>query len=63
MDEIYIPKLLQIATKLRKKHKVILSYEARKLAKHLENGDKINSKHFLCMGKMKQKAKVCFIKI
>ncbi|MQL30649.1 histidine--tRNA ligase, partial [Escherichia coli] len=62
MDEIYIPKLLQIATKLRKKHKVILSYEARKLAKHLENGDKINSKHFLCMGENEAKSESLFYK-
>lgn len=62
MDEIHIPKLLQIATKLRKKHKVILSYEARKLAKHLENGDKINSKHFLCMGENEAKNESLFYK-
>lgn len=50
MDENYVPKLLQIATNLRKNKKVFLSYEAKKLAKHLANADSANAEIFLCMG-------------
>ncbi|EAH8382936.1 histidine--tRNA ligase [Campylobacter jejuni] len=62
MDEIYIQKLLHIATNLRKEYKVLLSYEARKLAKHLENADKNNTKIFLCMGENEAQNESLFYK-
>ncbi|ECO3811901.1 histidine--tRNA ligase [Campylobacter jejuni] len=62
MDEIYIQKLLHIATNLRKEYKVLLSYEARKLAKHLENADKNNTEIFLCMGKNEAQNESLFYK-
>ncbi|HDV7392657.1 TPA: histidine--tRNA ligase [Campylobacter jejuni] len=62
MDEIYIQKLLHIATNLRKEYKVLLSYEARKLAKHLENADKNNSEIFLCMGENEAQNESLFYK-
>lgn len=62
LDEIYTDKLLKIATNLRKKYKVILNYEAKKLAKHLENADKIGAEIFLCMGKNEAKNQSLFYK-
>ncbi|MFY4733806.1 histidine--tRNA ligase [Campylobacter jejuni] len=62
MDEIYIQKLLHIATNLRKEYKVFLSYEARKLAKHLENADKNNAEIFLCMGENEAQNESLFYK-
>ncbi|EDP6583012.1 histidine--tRNA ligase [Campylobacter jejuni] len=62
MDEIYIQKLLHIAINLRKEYKVLLSYEARKLAKHLENADKNNTEIFLCMGENEAQNESLFYK-
>lgn len=62
LDEIYIHKLLKIATSLRKKRKVILNYEAKKLAKHLENADKMEAEIFLCMGENEAKNQSLFYK-
>ncbi|MBK1973325.1 histidine--tRNA ligase [Campylobacter sp. TTU-622] len=62
MDEKYITKLLKLATQLRKKHKVILSYEAKKLAKHLELADKNQNLIFLCMGENEAKNESLFYK-
>ncbi|KAA6230275.1 histidine--tRNA ligase [Campylobacter sp. LR291e] len=50
LDEKYITKLLNIARILRKKHKVLLNYGPKKLAKHLANADNLNTEIFLCMG-------------
>ncbi|WP_348518181.1 histidine--tRNA ligase [Campylobacter sp. CCS1377] len=62
LDETYIDRLLKIATSLRKKHKVILNYEAKKLAKHLENADKIGAEIFLCMGENEAQSQSLFYK-
>lgn len=62
LDELYIPKLLKIATKLRKNRKVFLSYEAKKLAKHLSNAYAINAQIFLCMGENEAKNNALFYK-
>lgn len=62
MDEKYITNLLKLATQLRKKHKVILSYEAKKLAKHLELADKNKNLIFLCMGENEAKNESLFYK-
>lgn len=62
LDEAYIPHLMQIATKLRKTRKVFLSYEAKKLAKHLSNADSIEAKIFLCMGENEAKNQNLFYK-
>lgn len=62
LDELYIPKLLKIATKLRKNRKVFLSYEAKKLAKHLSNADSANAQIFLCMGENEEKDNTLFYK-
>ena len=59
---MYIPKLLKIATKLRKNRKVFLSYEAKKLAKHLSNADSANAQIFLCMGENEEKDNTLFYK-
>ncbi|EPP8195657.1 histidine--tRNA ligase [Campylobacter lari] len=50
MDEAYIDTIFKLANTLRKKHKVHLSYEAKKLAKHLNQADNANAKIFLCIG-------------
>ncbi|EHS0800139.1 histidine--tRNA ligase [Campylobacter lari] len=50
MDEAYIDTIFKLANTLRKKHKVYLSYEAKKLAKHLNQADNANAKIFLCIG-------------
>ncbi|STA74070.1 histidyl-tRNA synthetase [Campylobacter lari] len=50
MDEAYIDTIFKLANTLRKKHKVYLSYEAKKLAKHLNQADNANTKIFLCIG-------------
>ncbi|MBZ7964319.1 histidine--tRNA ligase [Campylobacter sp. 2457A] len=62
LDEIYISKIFKIATKLRKNYKVLLSYDAKKLAKHLENADKAGVKIFLCMGENEFKNESLFYK-
>ncbi|MGH2267905.1 histidine--tRNA ligase [Campylobacter taeniopygiae] len=62
LDEIYISKIFKIATKLRKNYKVFLSYDAKKLAKHLENADKTGTKIFLCMGENEFKNESLFYK-
>ncbi|MBZ7954025.1 histidine--tRNA ligase [Campylobacter sp. W0018] len=62
LDEIYISKIFKIATKLRKNYKVLLSYDAKKLAKHLENADKAGTKIFLCMGENEFKNESLFYK-
>lgn len=62
LDELYIPRLLKIATKLRKNRKVFLSYEAKKLAKHLSNADVANSEIFLCMGENEAQKGTLFCK-
>ncbi|MBZ7960524.1 histidine--tRNA ligase [Campylobacter molothri] len=62
LDEVYISKIFKIATRLRKKYKVLLSYEAKKLAKHLENADKAGVKNFLCMGENEFKNESLFYK-
>lgn len=62
LDEIYINKIFNIATKLRKKHQVILSYEAKKLTKHLEYADKNHTQIFLCMGENEAKNETLFYK-
>ncbi len=62
LDEIYLSKLLKIATKLRKNKEVFLSYEAKKLAKHLANADAKNAEIFLCMGENEAKNEALFCK-
>ncbi len=57
------PKTFAYRYKLRKEHKVLLSYEARKLAKHLENADKNNAEIFLCMGENEAQNESLFYKI
>ncbi|TQR34445.1 histidine--tRNA ligase [Campylobacter sp. MIT 99-7217] len=62
LDEIYIKDLLNIANKLRKTHKVLLSYEAKKLAKHLNQADTNKLEIFLCMGENEAKNQSLFYK-
>ncbi|QCD45052.1 histidine--tRNA ligase [Campylobacter mucosalis] len=50
LDEIGLDKIFNIATNLRKTHKVEVSFEAKKLAKHLQTADNKNAKILLCIG-------------
>ena len=62
LDEAYMPHLMQIATKLRKNKKVFLSYETKKLAKHLASADTMETEIFLCMGENEVKNQSLFYK-
>ncbi|WP_169776675.1 histidine--tRNA ligase [Campylobacter mucosalis] len=50
LDEIGLDRIFNIATNLRKTHKVEVSFEAKKLAKHLQIADNKNAKILLCIG-------------
>ncbi|WP_162165381.1 histidine--tRNA ligase [Campylobacter fetus] len=50
LDEKYIDEIYKIGLKLRKNHKVEISYEAKSPNKHLNLADKKFAKLFLCMG-------------
>lgn len=62
LDEDYVSKLFHLTTTLRKKRKIYLSYEAKKLGKHLENADKLGFELFLCMGENEAKNESLFCK-
>ncbi|EAK6515013.1 histidine--tRNA ligase [Campylobacter upsaliensis] len=62
LDEAYMSHLMQIATKLRKNKKVFLSYEAKKLAKHLASADTMETEIFLCMGENEVRNQSLFYK-
>ena len=62
LDEAYIKELLSLANALRQKHKVHLSYEAKKLAKHLNLADTSGAKIFICMGENEARAGRIFYK-
>lgn len=62
LDEAYIKELFSVANALRATHKVSLSYEAKKLAKHLNAADTSNAEIFLCMGENEAKAGKLFYK-
>lgn len=62
MDEAYIDIIFKLANTLRKKHKVYLSYEAKKLAKHLNQADNANAKIFLCIGEDEMEKEEVFYK-
>ncbi|RUT51266.1 histidine--tRNA ligase [Campylobacter fetus] len=50
LDKKYIDEIYKIGFKLRKNHKVEISYEAKSPNKHLNLADKKFAKLFLCMG-------------
>ncbi|MCX2683578.1 histidine--tRNA ligase [Campylobacter sp. MIT 21-1685] len=60
LDEPYIQKLFTIAQLLRKKNKVVLSYEAKKLGKHLELADKGGFQFCICIGENEAKNDTLF---
>lgn len=62
LDEAYIKELLSITQILRATHKVHLSYEAKKLAKHLNLADTSKAEIFLCMGENEAKTGKLFYK-
>ncbi|WP_291952665.1 histidine--tRNA ligase [Campylobacter sp.] len=62
LDQSYIDFIFTLAKNLRKKHKVLLSYEAKKLAKHLNQADNSNVKIFLCIGETEIKNQEIFYK-
>ncbi|EGK8036947.1 histidine--tRNA ligase [Campylobacter lari] len=62
MDEAYIDTIFKLANTLRKKHKVYLSYEAKKLAKHLNQADNANAEIFLCIGEDEMQKEEIFYK-
>jgi len=62
LDEDYQRIIFKIARILRKKHKVFLSYESKKLAKHLGNADSLNCEIFLCMGELEARNNTLFYK-
>lgn len=62
LDSAFITRLFTLANSLRQRHKVNLSYEAKKLAKHLNLADLSGAKIFLCMGEDEAKANKLFYK-
>lgn len=62
LDTAYIKRLFSIAAVLRKNEKVVLSYEAKKLARHLELADKGNFQLCICMGENEVKNNTLFCK-
>ncbi len=62
LDEIYLKDAFAIATALRKHFCVNLSYEAKKLAKHLNSADTSGAKIFLCVGENEAKNESIFYK-
>ena len=62
LDDAYIKELLSLANALRQRHKVHLSFEAKKLAKHLNLADTSGARIFLCMGEDEAKSGRLFYK-
>lgn len=62
LDSAFITRLFTLANSLRKRHKVHLSFEAKKLAKHLNLADLSGAKIFLCMGENEAKENKLFYK-
>ncbi len=62
LDEIYLKDAFALATALRKDFCVNLSYEAKKLAKHLNLADTSGAKIFLCVGENEAKSGSIFYK-
>lgn len=62
LDSAFITRLFTLANSLRQRHKVNLSYEAKKLAKHLNLADLSGAKIFLCMGENEAKENKLFYK-
>lgn len=62
LDSAFITRLFTLANSLRQRHKVHLSFEAKKLAKHLNLADLSGAKIFLCMGENEAKENKLFYK-
>lgn len=62
LDSAFIARLFTLANSLRQRHKVHLSFEAKKLAKHLNLADLSGAKIFLCMGENEAKENKLFYK-
>lgn len=62
LDSAFITRLFGVAQILRQKYKVNLSFEAKKLAKHLNLADLSGAKIFLCMGENEAKENKLFYK-
>ena len=55
LDAANVDFIYNLGSKLRKKYQVEISYEAKKLQKHLQNADNKNAKIFLCVGENEMK--------
>ena len=62
LDSAFVTRLFGVAQILRQKYKVNLSYEAKKLAKHLNLADLSGAKIFLCRGENEAKENKLFYK-
>lgn len=62
LDNAFVTRLFGVAQILRQKYKVNLSYEAKKLAKHLNLADLSGAEIFLCMGENEAKENKLFYK-
>lgn len=62
LDSAFVTRLFGVAQILRQKYKVNLSYEAKKLAKHLNLADLSGAEIFLCMGENEAKENKLFYK-
>lgn len=62
LDSAFITRLFTLANSLRQRYKVHLSFEAKKLAKHLNLADLSGAKIFLCMGENEAKENKLFYK-
>ncbi len=62
LDELYLKDAFALATALRKDFCVNLSYEAKKLAKHLNAADTSGALAFLCVGENEAKSDSIFYK-
>ncbi|MCD8212456.1 MAG: hypothetical protein LUC34_00050 [Campylobacter sp.] len=55
MDEQNLDFIYKLGINLRKNFKIEISYEAKKLQKHLQNADNKGAKIFLCLGENEMK--------
>lgn len=62
LDERYLGEIFTLGLNLRKKFKVSLNYEPKKLAKHLNLADTSNALIFLCIGENEAKTDSIFYK-
>lgn len=62
LNESYLNTMYIISYKLRQNHKVTLSYDSKKLAKHLKDANTLNARYFIAIGEEEFKEKKVLLK-